>query len=71
MPENSATPNVQDSTSKGTKLTPCEHLDRASYWLEMAERNAFQGVEYTSLAKLAEIHIMLADRAEFRGQCDA
>lgn len=57
----------QDQT---TRLSPCEHLDRAAYWLGVAERNWAEGTIYATAAKLAELHIMMADRAEFRGSCD-
>lgn len=46
-----------------TESTPCEHLERATYWLGLAERNWMDAPQCQAAAKLAELHIMLADRA--------
>lgn len=64
-----ATPNTT-ITSDATRLTPCEHLDRAADWIAIAEKNWAEGTIYATAAKIAELHIMMADRAEFRGACD-
>lgn len=43
--------------------TPCEHLAKAAYWLQIAEGNwTDNGPTCQNAAKLAELHIMLADR---------
>ncbi|MDG4821269.1 hypothetical protein O7635_05305 [Asanoa sp. WMMD1127] len=56
-----------DSTPAGTA---CEHLARAEHWLRMAEAQWLSdGRMSAAAARIAEIHIMLADRAEMRDGC--
>jgi hypothetical protein len=86
MPTTQETRHVQGGGSQGNaladsqlstkqaRLSPCQHLDKAAHWLQVAE-NAFgfgenAGGLYMQAARLAELHIMMADRADFRGQCD-
>lgn len=52
-----------------TDSTPCEHLERATYWLGLAERNWMDAAQCQAAAKLAELHILLADRAGDLGAC--
>lgn len=43
--------------------TPCDHLAKAAHWLRIAESNwTDSGPTCQNAAKLAELHIMLADR---------
>lgn len=56
-------PSAENSRS-ADQLTACEHLARAAYWLDLAERNWNEGDIYATAAKLCELHLMLADRME-------
>lgn len=49
--------------------TRCYHLGRASHWVEMAERHGHSAA--ANILKLAELHVMLADRVESLEDCGA
>lgn len=54
-----------------SQTTVCEHLERATYWLGLAENNWTDAAQCQAAAKLAELHIMLADRVEDLEACHA
>lgn len=54
-----------------TDSTPCEHLAEAAKWLAQAERSWGQDAALSeAAARIAQLHIELADRVELLEACD-
>lgn len=54
--------------SPAGQRTRCWHLERAAYWVDMAERHGHSVMP--NILKLAELHILLADRVDDLEACD-
>lgn len=67
----SLAPHADEFPLVDSDSTPCEHLERATYWLQIAENNWTDAAQCQAAAKLAELHIMMADRVSDLEACRA